>query len=69
MISVDSIYNTFTNGFKTVAFTDGGPQCRMSILRNGNVACPCRLFYPMSNDEFKKRLCHMSLFLAPVACH
>ena len=23
---------------------NGGPQCRMSILRNGNVACLCRLF-------------------------
>ena len=26
----------------------GGPQCRMSILRNGNVACLCRLFSSMS---------------------
>ena len=25
----------------------GAPQCRMSILRIGNVACPCRLFSPM----------------------
>ena len=48
----------------------GGPQCRMSILRNGNVTCPCRLFSPMSHVEFKKRLCHMSLrFLAHVVCH
>ena len=48
----------------------GGPQCCMSILRNGNVACPCRLLYPMSHFEFKNRLCHMSLyFLGPVACH
>ena len=39
---------------------DGGPQCRMSILGNGNVACPCCLFSPMSHVEFK-RLCHMSL--------
>ena len=39
----------------------GGPQCRMSILRNGNVAYACRLFYPMSHVEFKNRLCHMSL--------
>ena len=28
--------------------------CRMSILRNGNVGCPCRLFSPMSHVEFKK---------------
>ena len=39
----------------------GGLQCRMSILRNGNVACPCRLFYPMSHVKFKNRLCHTSL--------
>ena len=32
----------------------GGPQCRMSILRNGNVACLCRLFMAMSHVEFKK---------------
>ena len=44
---------------------DGGPKCRMSILRNCNVACPCRLFFPMSHVEFKKRLCHMSL-LSPI---
>ena len=49
---------------------DGGPHCRMSILRNGNIACPCRLFSPMSHVKFKKRLCPMSLqFLAPVTCH
>ena len=35
----------------------GGPQCRMSNLRNGNLACPCCLFSPMSHVEFKKRLC------------
>ena len=40
---------------------DGGPQCRMSILRNGNVACPCHLFSLMSHVEFKKRLYPMSL--------
>ena len=37
----------------------GGPQCHMSILRNDNVACPCRLFYPMSHVEFKNRPCHI----------
>ena len=36
----------------------GPPICRMSILRNCNVACPCRLFSPMSHVELKKRLCH-----------
>ena len=34
----------------------------MSILRNGNVACLCHLFSPMSHVEFKTRLCHMSLY-------
>ena len=39
----------------------GGPQCRMSILRNSNVACLCRLFFfTMSHVEFKK--CRMSLY-------
>ena len=33
---------------------DGGSRCRMSILRNENVACLCRLFMPMSHVEFKK---------------
>ena len=33
---------------------DGGPHCRMSILRDGNVACPCRLFSLMSHVESKK---------------
>ena len=32
-----------------------GPQCRMSILRNGNTTCPCRLFSPMSHVTFKKK--------------
>ena len=39
----------------------GGPQCRMSILRNGHVTFPCHLFSPMSHVEFKKRLCSMSV--------
>ena len=42
-----------------------GPQCRMSILINGNVACLCRLLFPMSHVEFKKGLCHMSLYFLP----
>ena len=43
----------------------GTPQCRMSILRNGNVACLCRLFSPMSHVEFKKGLCHVLLYFLP----
>ena len=41
----------------------GGPQCRMSILRNGNVACLYRLFSSFSHVEFQKLICHMSLHL------
>ena len=41
----------------------GGSPCRLSILRNANVACLCRLFMPMSHAEFKKYPCHMSLYL------
>ena len=33
---------------------DGGSPSRLSILRNGNVACLCQLFMAMSHDEFKK---------------
>ena len=49
---------------------DGGPQCRLSIPRNGNV--PCRYFinFPvyflnslMSPVDFKKWQCPLSLFL------
>ena len=43
----------------------GCPQCRMSVLRNRNVACLCRLFSPMSNVEFKKWLFPMSLHFHP----
>ena len=48
----------------------GGPQCRLSILRNGNV--PCRYFLnvpvyfkksPMSPVDFKKCQCPLSLIL------
>ena len=31
----------------------GGPQCRMSILRNGNVACLCHLFSSMPHVDFR----------------
>ena len=45
---------------------DWGSPCRLSILRNANVACLCRLCMPMSHSEFKKYPCHMSLyFLKP----
>ena len=43
----------------------GGPQCRMSILRNGNIACLFHLFFSMSHVEFKKRPCPMSLYFYP----
>ena len=44
---------------------DGGPQCRMSILRNGNVACLCRLFSSASHGKLKKLICPMSLHVYP----
>ena len=37
-----------------VGAVDGGSPCRLSILRNANVTCLCRLFVPMSHVEFKK---------------
>ena len=36
---------------------DGGPQCRLSILRNAHV--PCNYFFNFHVD-FKKALCRMS---------
>ena len=35
------------------ALDRGGGTCRLSILRNGNVACLCRLFIPMLHVRFK----------------
>ena len=46
----------------------GGSPCRLSILRNGNVACLCRLFMPMSHVEFKKCQCRMSLSISIPCC-
>ena len=40
---------------------DRGSPCRLSFLRNANVACLCHLFMPMSHVEFKKSPCLMSL--------
>ena len=37
-----------------VGALDGGSPCRLSILRNANVACLCRLFMAMSHVEYKK---------------
>ena len=43
----------------------GGPQCRLSILRNGNV--PCRLFLNVPVD-FKVPQCRLSILRnGPVA--
>ena len=41
----------------------GGVPMSPVALRNGNVACLCRLFMPMSHVEFKKR-CRMSLSIS-----
>ena len=35
---------------------DGGPYCRMVIIRNGNDICLCRLLSLMSNVESDKML-------------
>ena len=43
----------------------GGRQCRISILRNGNVAYLCHLFSLMSHDSVQ---CHY-IFSPHVACH
>ena len=50
---------------------DGGSPCRVSILRNANVACFCRLFMPMSHVEFKKWPCRMPnlTFCKKWPCH
>ena len=48
----------------------GGSPCRMSILRNANVACLCRLLMPISHVEFNKWPCRMSnLRNGPCQCH
>ena len=39
------------------------PQCDMLILRNDKAACLSHLFSPLSNVEFKKRVCPMSLHI------
>ena len=43
----------------------GGLQHHMSILRNGIIACLCRSSSSMSHDEFKKRLCPLSIHFYP----
>ena len=40
--------------FSVIGALDGLSPCRLSILRNANVACLCRLFIAMSHVEFKK---------------
>ena len=41
-------------GVESTGALDGGSRCRMSIFKNGNVACLCRLFSTMSHVEFKR---------------
>ena len=43
----------------------GGAQSHMSILRNGNVACPFRLFYRMSLSNLRKGYVTCHHFLSP----
>ena len=55
--------STVYGSFKlTAGALDGGSPCRLSILRNANVACLCRLLMSMSHVEFKKYPCLMSLY-------
>ena len=73
--SEDKVISHFTSGsvivptalvhIQTKGALDWGSPCRLSILRNANVACLCRLCMPMSHVEFKKWLCPMSLYLLP----
>ena len=49
-------------GPHTCGAPDGGSPCRLSILRNANVACLCRLFKAMSPVDFRKLPCRMSLY-------
>ena len=49
------------------AFEGGGGQCRLSILRNGNVPCRYFFFFPV---DFKKEQCRLSILRnANVPCH
>ena len=68
LVNPDFVHNLSHSGRHWKVSTDlaltgggGGVPCRLSVLRNGNVACVCRLFMPMSHVEFEKRQCHMSL--------
>ena len=49
-------------GVSPLGALDGGSPCRMSFLRNDNVACLCRLIFSLSPVEFKKCQCPMSLY-------
>ena len=54
-LSMPGDYNVTTEGLPTVTSARGplwNSQCRMSILRNGNVARLCRFYSPMSNVQF-----------------
>ena len=38
-----------------------GAKCRISISKNSNITCLCRLFSPISHVDFKNMLCPLSL--------
>ena len=46
---------------------DMGPQCRMSILRNGNVACRCCLFSSMYTSYLRNGHVPCHYILAPMS--
>ena len=47
----------------------GALECHLSILRNGDIECPCRLFSPMSHVEFKKfkAMSHVTIIFTPLS--
>ena len=54
-------------GGASLGFLTGGPQCRLSLLRNGNVPCHYFLNFPV---DFKIVPCPLSIFRkVNVRCH
>ena len=59
-------YDTESAG-SGIGVLDGGSLCRMYIFKNRNVACLCRLKFPLSPVEFKKWPGPMSYLFGPRA--
>ena len=53
---------------RMVAPLMGYPKCRMSILRNGNVACHCHLFSPnVTCRILEKAMSHVTIICSPLS--